>query len=357
MRTKYLITMILAGCNLKPLVSDIPPDAIDAPPAPPPPDATADASNLLPAGTVVPSIATNAELINQIRINDGLNDATLAASGGVVTRGTGKSGGVTVRYWNFGPATIETGIAVLGPMYVFGTVDAGTGAFTPLPDHPPLIDTICGDVRYSAIRRVINVPVTSAYAGQLITTMAALNDAINLGLVSDPVSDGTWVNMPVVLPGTTLEIGDPASYSPMPAQQVFSHGYLVDVFMLGTSLGRQTFKAGQVPIGQDSQLLSGVASGTPPILTTTPDPAPVFQYTIPTTPPVAGAPNYSPLCTDVSVRLASGIAPSAITADSPDLFKRSASGAVTGYNATNVASYTVLTTTNNIQIQYAEGSP
>ena len=342
------IVAVLGACNIGPQVSDLPIDALI------PPD-VAPATSILPAGSPVPSISDNTELINQIRLNDGLSDSALAASNGVVTRGTGKSGGATVRYWNFGPVPVEGTIAVVAPLYVFGTIDTGSGAFTPLPNHPALIDTICGDTRYSPIRRVYQVPVTAMYAGQEITSMSALSEALDRGLVSDPVPDGTWVNMPVVLPGTTLEIGDPAAYAPAPTKQVYGKGYLVDVFELGTSLGRQPLRNAQVPIGQDSGLQSGVATGTPPILSTAIDPEPVFQYTIPTAAPTT-TPNYSPLATDVTVRLADGIAPTAIAADT-DLFKRSSSGAITGYRADNVASYTVGTTTNNLQLQFAEGAP
>jgi len=348
MHTRFFLAIALAGCNIGPQVSDLPIDALV------PPD-VAPATSILPAGAPVPSISDNAELINQIRLNDGLTDAALMASNGVVTRGTGKSGGATVRYWNFGPVPIEGTIAVVAPLYVFGTLDASSGAFTPLPNHPPLIDTICGDTRYSPIRRVYNVPVTAMYAGQEITSMSALSEALDRGLVTDPVADGTWVNMPVVLPGTTLEIGDPATYPPAPTEHVYARGYVADVFELGTSFGRQPLRNNQVPIGQDSGLQSGVATGMPPILSTAIDPQPVFQYTIPTAAPTT-SPNYSPLATDVTVRLADGIAPTAITADT-DLFKRSSSGAIIGYRSDNVASYTVGTTTNNLQLQFAEGAP
>ncbi|MEO8705169.1 MAG: hypothetical protein ABI867_34305, partial [Kofleriaceae bacterium] len=63
MTATYSIPMLcmLAGCDLGPRV----PDGIDAGV---PPETT----SLLPAGTAVPSIDTNAELLVQIRINDGL---------------------------------------------------------------------------------------------------------------------------------------------------------------------------------------------------------------------------------------------------------------------------------------------
>jgi hypothetical protein len=356
--TKYLIVIGLAACNLKPLVADTPADGADAPQ---PDAAPADApTNVLPKGTPIPSIAENSELITQIRLNDGLSDAALSASGGVVTRSTGKSGGATVRYWNFGPATVEANnIPVLAPLYVFGTVDPVSSAFTPLTDHPPLIDTICGDTRYSALRRVVDVPVTDKYAGERITTMAALADAIDLGLVGDPVPDGTWVNMPVVLPGTTLEVADdPTVTPPLATTQVYGRGYVVDVFELGTSVfGRQPLKSGfeTVPVGQDDGLQSGVATGNPPVKSTAIDPQLVFQQTIPTAAPTS-SPNYTPLATDVTVRLADGVDPTQITSDS-QLFKRSAGGAITGFFVGTVETFTVNTTTNNLQLQFVEGMP
>jgi hypothetical protein len=345
MRANPLIVVIaLAACKINPIGSNTPPDG---PPL--------DGALILPAGSTVPSISTNAELIDQLRINEGLSYSTLMSNGGIVTLSTGKAGGDTVSYWNFGPATLETNnIAVLAIMYVFGTMD-GSGTFTPLTTHPPLLDSIPGDTRYSAFRRVVNVPVSSMYTGQLFTSSDALTDAINLGLVETPVADGTWVNLPVVLPGLMLEVSTTSATPPMPTQQMYADGYLVDAFELGTSLGRQPLnKSTMVPVGQASSLLTGVASGSG-VLPTTPDPEPVFQFAIPTTPPTT-TPNYSPVTTTVTVQLATGIAPSTITSDS-QLFTRNSGGAITGYFVANVASFAVTTTTSNMQIQFTDGEP
>ncbi len=355
--TKHFIVIFVAACNLGPRVAD--PETPDAAPPPPPdmplpPDGPPPFVHVLPAGSTVPGIDTNAELLIQIRINDGLNDAALTASGGVVTRGTGKSGGATVRFWNFGPAPIESGISVVAPLYVFGTVDETTGAFTPLPDHPPMIDTVPGDTRYSPLRRVTNVPVTSLYAGELITSLPALSEAVERGLVGDPVPDGTWVNMPVVLPGTKLEVAA-APEPPLPAKQVYGRGYIVDVFELGTSLGRQPFKFGFVPQGQASGLQTGVPTGSPPTLSTAIDSQLVFQFAIPTAPPGASL-NYTPLATDVTVRLADNVAPSAITNDT-EMFKRSSAGAITAFFTDTVKTFTIGTTVTNLQLQFTEGLP
>src|SRR5690349_21212052 len=122
---KHSFVLLLAACDLGPRVDDVLPDG---------PSRT-----VLPAGSTVPSIATNPELVNQIRANDGLVDTVLAMTNNVILRGTGKSNGQTVRFWNFGPQAAVDGIfAVASGLYIFGTREGTT--FTPLPDHPPLID-------------------------------------------------------------------------------------------------------------------------------------------------------------------------------------------------------------------------
>jgi hypothetical protein len=355
MTARYLsVVMCLAGCDLlSPRVPDpLTPDAAPAPDTPPPPpDGPPPFVHVLPAGSVVPTTDTNPELLIQIRINDGLSDAALTASGGVVTRGTGKAGGNVVRFWNFGPSPVESGIAVVAPVYIFGRLDAAN-VFTPILEHPQLIDSLPGDTRYSPMRRVVNVPVTDLYDNELITSIDALGEAIERGLVLDPINEGTWMNMPVVLPGTKLEV---ATDTTVPAKQVYADGYVVDVFELGTSVGRQPFRSGFLPIGQASGLQTGVPTGTPPALPTTIDAQLVFQFAPPplVTPTVF---SYSPLATDVTVRLADTIAPSTIFSDA-DLFKRSGTGAITAFIVANVASFTIGTTVTNIQVQYTEGSP
>jgi hypothetical protein len=341
---KHSILCCLVACDLGPRVEDIQTDArpnSDAPVT----------THIVPPDVVVPGISTNLELVNQIRANDGLSDNALMMNNNVIVRSTGKSAGATVRFWNFGPAAIADGFAVVASMYVLGTQDGET--FTPLPNHPPLIDSICGDPRYSAIRRVENVPVTATYAGEQLTTLEALAEALERGLVGEPVADETWVNLPVVVPGTMLEVG--GETPTIAAKEVFARGYRVEVFELGTSLGRQPFRNKFVPVGQASGLQTGVPTGDPPTLSTAIDPQPVFQFAIPTMEPGMTF-SYSPLAADVTVRLANGVAPAAITND-VELFRRSGSGAINAFVTTTVASFTIGTNVNNLQLQFAEGSP
>jgi hypothetical protein len=339
----------LGGCDmLKPRVSDVPVDATPGLDAPDQDSGYTGPKSVLPPGTAVPSISENAELLAQIKVYDGLSDNALMTSGGVVTRSTGKAGGVTVRFWNFGSALVVDNFLNYAPIYVLAN-DDGAGNLTPRTDHPWLIDSIPGDSRYAAFRKLMYVPVTAQYEGQLITSIDALNEAVELGLVGEPKAAGTWRNMPVVPPGTKLELGGTAA--PMEATQVYGRGYLVDVLPMGYL---QPLSNGRVPMGQEARLLSGVPTGTPPSLPTALDPQPVFQYGIPAAPPTTTF-NYTPAVTQVEVRLAGGVDPTMVTADT-QLFARMGSS-ISGFYPGMVASYTITTTVSNKQIQFAEGAP
>ena len=296
--TVVALTVALAtACDrLQPLVEDERYDApppvapIDAPPAPP-----VDAAgpvHLLPAGAVVPPVADAAELLSQIRLNDGLSDNALAMSGGVLARSTGKAGGATVMFWNFGPAPMAGSFAVTAPLYLLVDSD-GAGGWLPRADHPALLDSIPGDVRYSPIRRVLYVPVTASYAGERITSVDALREALDLGLVGEPVAAGTWRNLPVVPPDTRLDVG-----GGMPAAEpteAYARGYRVTMFAFGGDRGPQPLRNGSAPVGQESRLFSGVATGTPPVLPASADATPLFQYGIPAAPPTTAFTSSSPI--------------------------------------------------------------
>jgi hypothetical protein len=353
MTKRIFLLTLLAGCDqLGPRVGD---ETIDAPRATT--DAAKDAppggpKYVLPAGSTVPPISDNAELVSQIKVFDGLNDNALMMAGGIVTRSTGKAAGASVLFWSFGSAPVVDGFVVSAPLYILAD-DDGAGNLTPRTDHLWLADSIPGDPRYSALRRIIYVPVTAQYAGQIIPSIEALDEAITLGLVGEPKPAGVWRNMPVVPPSTRLEIS--STLAALDATKVYSRGYAVDLFPLGGALGTQPFRFGQVPLGQEDRLLSGVATGTPPVLPTTLDAQPVFQYGIPAAPPTTAF-NYTPVVTEIDVRLADGIDPTTITNDT-QLFRRSTTGAITGYYPGNVASYVVTTSYSNKQIQFADGAP
>jgi hypothetical protein len=306
-------------------------------------------ANLLPAGTVVPNAVDNLDLKVQLTLNDGLDDSAFTANKGVVRLGTGVSGGATnVGFWSFGPATQAP-----SPIYkFFQMTDAG---LVPIA-HPPLLDALPGDHGYGAIHEINQVVVTDAYNGELITTIDALADAIDLGLVNEPtplilmpgmtMPGKYFVDCPVVLPNTTLDVGNMMTAAP---ETMYARGYTVTAFEFGGALGVQPIPAGGVlmPTSQVSYLREQFKN-----YDTT---RPIFQATIPTVTPPPLMPNYTPLSVVVNVDLAPGVLASMITKDS-DLFTRSSTGAITG--TTNlVNTFQVTTSIQLLQLQFVDGMP
>lgn len=343
-----LILVFVAGCSrLGPQVEDLTADGALPPDAPPPVEGT---KFLLPPGTTVPDVADNAGMLAQIRLNDGLSDSALEMAGGVLARTAGKSNGAAINFWNFGAAPVAGNFAIVSPVYILVEADG----ITPLA-HPMIVDSIPGDSRYSQVRRIMFVPVTDAYAGELLTRTEAIGEALELGLIGEPLAAGTWRTMPVVPPETKLEVG--GGVDPVPPTQVYAAGHLVPVFLFGGDFAIQPLRNGSVPIGQEARLISGVASGTPPVMPTTADAAPVFQYAIPTAAPTT-TPNYTPVSAQIDVRLANGVAPTAVMNDA-QLFRRSPAitGSINGFLTDTVASFTITTTVTLRQIQFLEGQP
>jgi len=323
MRLRSLVCTLVAagglgGCLLEPLVDDG--DQISI--------------NILPAGSVVPRVDVDPELVHQIAVHDGLDDQALYDAGSVIVRKTGWAAGVEVKYWSFGPAP-----RIGAPVYVL--VDA-SGARV---DHPYLLDTIPGDPGYSAIRRLINVTVSDRYAGERLPTLAALADAVELGLVYEPLTTGLWVNMPVVLPGILLEVG--GGVAPASSFEVFAGGHRVDAFILGGARGVQPLRSGALPVGQASLLREGLSAAFLD--------KPVFQYAPPAAPPTMGF-NYTPLCFRIELRLAPGVVAATQIHGDADLFSRSMTGAIRAQTAL-VSSYEITERVENWPLQFVEGEP
>lgn len=318
-----------AGCRLGPLVDDQP----------------GASANVLPKDAVIPGVASNQDLMNQIVLNDRLSTTALTKNNNVIVRYTGMTAsaagdGVAVKFWAFGDADRAP-----APIYVFGRGDPMSPSFAPLTEHPPLVEVVPGDPDYEPIHTIFNVKVTDKYDGQKITTLGALSDAIDLGLVEAPVAIKVFVNRPIVRPQLRLEVAPGASAAPTP---VYAHGYLVDSFPLGGALGRQPTPSGLLPTSQVSFLRE---AGKPSY-----DPAhPIFQATIPTAPPGAN-PNYTPLSQVIHVDLAAGVKATDIHKDG-DLFTRSTDGDIVSADLFKVAQFTVTNQLTDLQLQFAEGAP
>lgn len=317
------IAVLATGCRLDPLVDDIP----------------GASGHIFPAGATIPDAADSPEAANQITLNDGIDDKVLTINNGVIPRGTGQSGGAAVRYWSFGLANRAP-----SPLYrFFSRTEAGE--LIPV-DHAPMIESIPGERSYNPLHAINQVVVTAAYKGELITTAEALADAIDLGLVEEPVPTGDFIAGPIVLLGTKLEVSSKPTVAPAQAEVVYGHGYRVGMFQLGGARGVQP-TGGFLPTNQVSFLRE---SNKPSYDTT----RPIFQATIPAAPPTTDTANYTPLSVVVNVDLK--VAASSIDKDA-DLFTRDpGTGAIVG--TTSVVQQIQITSSILVlPIQFAEDVP
>lgn len=143
-------------------------------------------THVLAAGTRVPKAADDEALAMRVMSNAG-------ASGPLVPLHTGFVAGSEVLYWDFGASTSS-----VEPVWILQRDGEPV-------DHPPLVDSLPGDASYSPFRAVFTVEVTEAYRGERLTSLAALEDAIALGLVEEPVATNTYVSWPIVPADFALE--------------------------------------------------------------------------------------------------------------------------------------------------------
>jgi len=176
--SRPVLAVILAGC-LDPRVSD----------------EVSQSGLILPASATVPSIYDTA-FGAQIDASSGI--------GGTVPLYTGFAGGRLVHFWDLGPSPEYP-----APLFRLVRVD---GTTTTAVAHPPIFSAIPGDAGYSPYWTVFEVPVTAAYAGELITSAAAMNEAQRQGLLGAPKQRPANVDCPVVGKDVKLEVdggGDP----------------------------------------------------------------------------------------------------------------------------------------------------
>ena len=148
--------------------------------------------SLIAPDGVAPLVTENEALAAQIDAYDGID-------GDHIPLRTGFADGETVRFWDFGPAP-----ASVAPVYLFRErVDGEEREI----GHMNLIDVVPGDPGYSPYWSMYKVFITERYDGEQITSTQALQDAIELGLVEEPVAVGMAANCPVVLPHVDLEVG------------------------------------------------------------------------------------------------------------------------------------------------------
>jgi len=167
---------------------------------------------VLPEGAAVPDSADDERLAMRIMNNAG-------ASGPLIALHTGFVAGAEVQYWDFGPSTSS-----VEPVWIFQRDGE------PI-DHPPLVDSLPGDDAYTPFRAVFEVEVGDSYGGERITTLAALEDAIELGLIRDPEPTGLFVSWPIVPPDFALER---AGSDPLGTRELYCQGHVVHYIPLLT---------------------------------------------------------------------------------------------------------------------------
>lgn len=168
---------VLAGC-LEPLVSD----------------EVVEPTLILPAGSIVPSLLDDPEELAQIIDGDGLS--------GPIIRQTAFANGQLVHAWNFGPAP-----AVASPLFVIARRDTN-GDLARIPEHNTVIEAVPGDPRYSPFWAVFFVEVTPMYDGELLTSFAAVSEAVERGLVEAPALQTFAVNCPIAGPDVVVDAGN-----------------------------------------------------------------------------------------------------------------------------------------------------
>lgn len=140
--------------------------------------------------------------------------------------------GRPIHFWDFGVVS-PTPI----PLYLLvepsdtPEFETPRGGFSPVGHHPPIFDSIPGDLGYSPFWSVVLVPVTDRYEGELLPSFAAVDEAQRVGLVETPLPINAAINCPVVLPEARLEEVDGSLRTPSIA---FYKGFIVHYFDFDT---------------------------------------------------------------------------------------------------------------------------
>jgi hypothetical protein len=190
-------------------------------------------SYILPAGADVPKLEDDLGAAAKLRANAGLGSMIVLRSAFVA--------GHNVQYWDFGQLTTIS----VKPMWVFRRRNAlGTGDPQEI-GHPDLIDSIPGDTPYTPLRQIFVVFVTDLYRNERVTSLRALDDAVELGIMEAPQAADYFVNC-IVAPSTVqLQTSDDGTS--MGPQSAYYRGKLVKQFCPGglvAKVGAFAFKDG-----------------------------------------------------------------------------------------------------------------
>ncbi|MEO8554844.1 MAG: hypothetical protein ABI678_32925, partial [Kofleriaceae bacterium] len=177
-----VLALLLVGC-LEPRVADT----------------RAPSGDIVAPGTSIPSIDEDGEDAETIAANDNVT--------GTVPRLSAFAAGAPVHGWDFGPAP-----SFAAPIYlVMRRLSSGE---LERVEHPPIVGTIPGEAGYSPFWSEFAVVVTDTYAGELITSSTAIEEAVRDGLVHAPEQLGVALDGPIVASDVRLEVGGAAVAAP-----------------------------------------------------------------------------------------------------------------------------------------------
>ncbi|MEY4579116.1 MAG: hypothetical protein RL701_3819 [Pseudomonadota bacterium] len=201
-------------------------------------------SYVLPANTLIPRLDDDAAAATKLDMNDGLEK--------MISLRTAFVDGNAVYYWDFGPLTATT----LRPMYIFRSRSDDSSDLSRREGHPDLIDAIPGDAAYSPLRQLYVVYFNARWKGERITSLRALEDAVELGLVQSPQPyppsrapmPGTpvityFMNCVVTTAKTLMQASPDGAWAV--AQDVYYRGKLVKQFCAGSLLPDQVLTIGE----------------------------------------------------------------------------------------------------------------
>ncbi|MBT9556122.1 MAG: hypothetical protein IV100_08845 [Myxococcales bacterium] len=192
-----LATTLLTGC-LDPLVDDTVPKV----------------AVTFPAPEEVPDIDSKPAWLAAIDAGDQLERR--------IVRRSAFAGGKRIWYWNVGFVDGST-------LPLYALVEKGADGTTTALPHPYIVDAIPGDPGYTPIWTIHFVPVTDLWAGEAITSVAALQDAQEAGLVGEPEDTGLIGDCLIVHPDVVLETRD----GDVPAGRAYYRGVKVPLHGLG----------------------------------------------------------------------------------------------------------------------------
>ncbi len=132
----------------------------------------------------------------KIDVNDGVSKPSISPK-------VGWAAGQQISYWDLG-----LGKRGAAPAYVIASCNGGAPEPT---GHPVIVDSIPGDSDYSPFRALLFACKTDRYKDEVLPSLDALNDAIDLGLITDPTSSVAmyWVDQAIITNDVSLLGGLP----------------------------------------------------------------------------------------------------------------------------------------------------